>query len=105
VILRGMGSRRRRIGRDGSAGSGMDAELWGELQRYVDLKEVFAKLPLREFFQLRLVCKEWNRLASDQQFLEESFKRPIPKPYFVVNAYSSGRRKLTCLLTYGCLRF
>jgi hypothetical protein len=35
VILRGMGSRRRRIGRDGSAGSGMDAELWGELQRYV----------------------------------------------------------------------
>jgi hypothetical protein len=100
VILRGMGSRRRRIGRDGSAGSGMDAELWGELQRYVDLKEVFAKLPLREFFQLRLVCKEWNRLASDQQFLEESFKRPIPKPYFVVNAYSSGRRKLTCLLTY-----
>lgn len=78
----------------------MDVKLWGELHHYIDLKEVFAKLPLREFFQLRLVCKEWNRLASDQKFLEESFKNPIPKPYFVVNAYSVGRQKLTCLLAY-----
>lgn len=93
-----MGSGRRRIERDGEA-SDMNAELWGELQHYIDLKEIFAKLPLREFFQMRLVCKDWNRLASDRNFLE-SFQNPIPMPYFVVNAYSSGRRKLTCLLTY-----
>ena len=78
----------------------MDARLWGELQRYIDLKEIFGKLPMWEFFQLRLVCKDWNRLASDRTFLAESFRDPIPKPYFVVNAYSVGRRKLACLLTY-----
>ncbi|KAG0606701.1 hypothetical protein M758_9G161300 [Ceratodon purpureus] len=111
--FKAMDFRKRRMGRDGEASgvnveasgidveaSDMDVKLWGELQRYIDLKEVLAKLPLQEFFQLRLVCKEWNRLASDRKFLEESFRNPIPKPYFVVNACSVGRRKLTCLLTY-----
>jgi hypothetical protein len=65
-------------------GEGMDARLWGELQRPIDLAMVYAKLPIGDFFRLRLVCKEWSRLASDRGFLEDVFREPIPKPYFVV---------------------
>lgn len=51
----------------------MDPQLWGNLHRHVGLEKVFTKLPFRKFFQARLVCKEWNRLASDEKFLEESY--------------------------------
>jgi hypothetical protein len=65
----------------------MDAELWGTLQRHIGLEKVYAKVPFREFFQLRLVCKEWNGLAGNRAFLEETYKEFIlPEPYFVVNA-------------------
>ncbi|KAG0557737.1 hypothetical protein M758_11G149200 [Ceratodon purpureus] len=69
------------------SGEEMDAELWGSLQRYIGLEKVYTKLPFREFFQLRLVCKEWNRLAGDRAFLEETYKDFIlPEPYFVLDA-------------------
>jgi hypothetical protein len=55
----------------------MDPRIWGNLKYYVDLQEmVYAKLPVREFFRLRLVCKEWNALACDPQFLRHAFTDP-----------------------------
>lgn len=77
----------------------LDPKLWGTLQNYLDLKHVYAKLPFREFFQLRLVCQEWNRLASDRAFLESSFTTPLPKPYFVIHA-GSWAETLIGLLSY-----
>lgn len=80
-------------------GSAMDPELWGTLQNHLDLKNIYAKLPLCEFFQLRLVCKEWNRLASDREFLEASFTAPLAKPYFIVFG-QHGTTELNRLLSY-----
>ncbi|KAG0626615.1 hypothetical protein M758_2G138300 [Ceratodon purpureus] len=60
----------------------MDPELWGNWQYGIPLDLIFAKLPLREFFQLRLVCREWNRLAGDREFLVAANPKPIQKPYF-----------------------
>lgn len=76
----------------------MDPELWGTLQFYMNLEKVFAKLPLREFFQLRRVCKDWNRVASDEKFLLENAGPPIPKPYFCV-AHPEGDWQI--ILTYN----
>jgi hypothetical protein len=81
----------------------MDPNLWGTLPNHIDLKQIFAKLPLREFFQLRLVCKEWNRAAVDRGFLESSFTRPLAKPYFVV-AGGSWSQELVGLLSYDAVR-
>ena len=76
----------------------MNPELWGNLQQHMGLEKVYVRLPLTEFFRNRLVCKEWNRLAADREFLEESFKdRPpaIPEPYFLLRCYGVwGRYKL-----------
>jgi hypothetical protein len=76
------------------SGDAMDAALWGELHRYIDLTCIFAKLPLHHFFRLRQVCKEWNRLASNPKFLHNTFTTPIPKPYFVVDSHRTGHRLL-----------
>ncbi|KAG0631839.1 hypothetical protein M758_1G283000 [Ceratodon purpureus] len=73
---------------------GMDARLWGRLQDHIDLTMVYAKLPIGAFFRLRQVCKEWNRLASDQGFLQESFPHPIPQPYFVVGDRNTEMHRL-----------
>lgn len=51
----------------------MDPEIWRELKNYISMDKVYAKLPLRKFFQLRLVCKEWNQWASNRQFLQQTF--------------------------------
>ena len=77
----------------------MDARLWGTLQNHVDLKNIYARLPMREFFRLRLVCTEWNRLASDRGFLENSFVAPLAKPYFVVSGQFQSE-ELNRLLCY-----
>ncbi|KAG0611764.1 hypothetical protein M758_7G163100 [Ceratodon purpureus] len=79
----------------------MNPRIWSQLQYHIDMKMIFAKLPFREFFQMRLVCKEWNRLASDRGSLEESFRDPIPKPYFVVSdhgllAYEASSGSWSC---------
>lgn len=75
----------------------MDAKLWGELQSYMDLSMIYAKLPMAEFFRLRQVCKEWNRLAADRTFLLQTFEAPIANPYFVVaNRRTGHHRLLTC---------
>lgn len=70
-------------GRDG----GMDAALWGDLQNHIDLEMVYEKLPLQQFFLLRVVCKRWNRVACERR----GFKDPVPKPYFVSMPYSWSR--------------
>ncbi|KAG0608706.1 hypothetical protein M758_8G126000 [Ceratodon purpureus] len=69
----------------------MDPELWGTLQNHLDLKSIYAKLPLGEFFQLRLVCKEWNQLASDREFLQTSFPTPLARPFFLVSGQHVDR--------------
>ena len=74
----------------GSDSKSMDPKLWGNLQHHVSLEWLlYVKLPIREFFQNRLVCKEWNRLAGDREFLEESSKHrcPIPEPFFFLESW------------------
>ncbi|KAG0619089.1 hypothetical protein M758_4G115600 [Ceratodon purpureus] len=61
----------------------MDPTLWGNLKDYVAMEIIYAKVPFHEFFQLRVVCKEWNHLAGDRKFLEDHFKEYlVPEPYF-----------------------
>ncbi|KAG0579696.1 hypothetical protein KC19_4G117500 [Ceratodon purpureus] len=63
----------------------MDPTLWGNLKDYVAMEIIYAKVPFHEFFQLRLVCKEWNHLAGDRKFLEDHFKEYlVPEPYFYI---------------------
>ena len=63
----------------------------------------YVKLPVREFFRYRSVCKEWYRLAGDREFLEESFKhRLIPEPYFFLESWFGGQAWfLRCWLVTG----
>lgn len=71
------------VGEPLTMGPAMDPRIWSELQHFIDMeKKIFSKLPFREFFQARAVCKEWNRLASDPEFLRENAKPVIRKPYF-----------------------
>ncbi|KAG0565068.1 hypothetical protein KC19_8G161500 [Ceratodon purpureus] len=61
----------------------MDPTLWGNLKDYVAMEIIYAKVPFHKFFQLRLVCKEWNHLAGDRKFLEDHFREYlVPEPYF-----------------------
>lgn len=63
----------------------MDPELWGQLQDYIDIEEmVFAKLPLHAFHRALSVCKKWNSLKQNQQFLERCSISSLPKPYFIL---------------------
>ncbi|KAG0579682.1 hypothetical protein KC19_4G116600 [Ceratodon purpureus] len=63
----------------------MDPTLWGNLKDYVAMEIIYAKVPFHKFFQLRLVCKEWNHLAGDRKFLEDHFKEYlVPEPYFYI---------------------
>ena len=65
----------------GEGSQGMDARLWGQLRNHIDLgATVYVKVPIGDFFRVRLVCKEWDQLASDRGFLERTFRDPIPKP-------------------------
>lgn len=86
------------MARNGESRS-MGPKLWGTLQSYLDLKNIYVRLPIEDFFRLRLVCKEWNRLASDREFLESTFTTPIAKPYFLVIA-ASWIEKLHGLLSF-----
>lgn len=84
----------------GSDSKSMDPELWGDLQHHVSLEWLlYVKLPIREFFQNRLVCKEWNRLAGDREFLEESSKHrcPIPEPFFFLESWVGSEHKFLLL--------
>lgn len=81
---------------DDGEGNNMNAYLWAELQNFIDLSMIYAKLPLAPFFRLRQVCKEWNHLASNRQFLEQNFKAPISiNPYFVIHCPNGGHILLT----------
>lgn len=67
----------------------MDPDIWGNLQHYIDLERLFVNLQLRDFFRSRSVCKDWNRVASNREFLERSLKdRPIRNPYFFLEVGS-----------------
>lgn len=79
----------------GERSESMDASVWSELQHHIDLTMVYTKLPIEDFFRLRLVCKEWNRVASDRGFLENLFREPIPKPFFIVGNWKMHHRLLT----------
>jgi hypothetical protein len=84
----------------GSESKSMDPKLWGNLQHYVSLEWLlYVKLPIREFFQNRLVCKEWNRLAGDREFLEESSKHryAIPEPFFFLESWIGSGHKFLLL--------
>jgi hypothetical protein len=59
----------------------MDPKLWGELQYHGDvLKNVYCRLPLEEFFKLRVVCKAWYCVARKRMALNE----PIHRPFFTL---------------------
>lgn len=75
----------------------MDPEIWKDLRHHIDMPNVvYAKLPFREFFRLRNVCKEWNRVASERR----GFKDLIPKPYFILNP-SGIDEQLNGILSYN----
>ncbi|KAG0562866.1 hypothetical protein KC19_9G177700 [Ceratodon purpureus] len=78
----------------GEGSINMDVRIWGKLGNHIDMSLIYAKLPMEEFFRLRQVCKEWNRLAADRVFLEESFRDPVPRPYFAVDSAKMGHRLL-----------
>jgi hypothetical protein len=82
--------------REGDVEDAMDVEIWKDLQHRIDMRNVYERLPFREFFQLRSVCKDWNRLASERR----CFKDLIPKPYFVLNP-SGIDEQLNGILTYN----
>jgi len=60
----------------------MDSKLWGNLQHHIDLERGFVKLPFQEFFQLRLVCKDFNAKAFGEKFLEVNANPLSKKPFF-----------------------
>ena len=69
--------------------SAMDPEIWGHLQDNIGLAEmIFGKLPFHEF-KLRSVCKDWNRLACDRQFVVDTFKKLLADdmPYFILPSF------------------
>lgn len=57
----------------------MDPEVWGNLPPNLTL-EIYKKLPMRNFYQLREVCKDWNLVARERRCVTD----PIHKPYFVL---------------------
>ncbi|KAG0579673.1 hypothetical protein KC19_4G115800 [Ceratodon purpureus] len=76
----------------------MDPTLWGNLKDYVAMEIIYAKVPFHEFFQLRVVCKEWNHLAGGRKFLEDHFKEYlVPEPYFY---FPGGCEYLTPIPTF-----
>jgi hypothetical protein len=58
----------------------MDPKIWGDLQYHIPLDMIYAMLPLREFFQLRLVCKEWNRFSGDSYWPLVPWRILPPQP-------------------------
>lgn len=61
----------------------LDTKLWKNLRYHIDVARVYKKLPVKEFFQCCVVCKEWNRLAGDIEFLESTFRdQCVCKPFF-----------------------
>lgn len=73
---------------DGQPGA-MDPQIWGHLQDHIGLAAmIYGKLPFKEFFQLCAVCKDWNQLACDRQFVADTFKKLVADdmPYFVLHS-------------------
>lgn len=79
-----------------AAESTMDPEVWKDLRLHIDMQNAYAKLPFGEFFRLRNVCKDWNRLACERR----CFKDLIPKPYFILNP-SGIDEQLNGILSYN----
>lgn len=57
----------------------MDPEVWGKLPSNLAL-EIYKWLPMRSFYQLRVVCKDWNLVAGERRWVTD----PMPKPYFML---------------------
>lgn len=81
----------------------MDPELWGQMQYLGDgvlLENVYSRLPLEEFYELRVVCKTWHAMARERMALNEK----IHKPFF--NLCTRGNRfptRLCGMLTFNKL--
>lgn len=90
---------------DEHLGMAMDPELWGDLQHHISLPEcVYLKLPLREFFQLRGVCKDWNRLALDRRCLTDPLRTPyitmVRKSNSIASASQDDKHSLHGMLAF-----
>jgi hypothetical protein len=74
----------------------MDRKLWGNLPGEV-LEKIYRAVVIRDFYKLRVVCKEWNNVACERR----CFGDPVPKPYFLL--VSSQRRECspTGVLAYN----
>ena len=68
------------------ASTRLDESLWGTLQQHICLADnVYSRLPFEEFFNLRVVCKEWYDIACKRLALKELIQKPfflILKPFF-----------------------
>jgi hypothetical protein len=58
----------------------MDPKLWGNLPPEVLLR-IFQALPIRDFYTLRVVCKEWHNVACERRGFSN---HSVPKPYFTL---------------------
>ena len=56
----------------------LDESLWGSLQQHICLADnVYSRLPFEEFFDLRVVCKEWYDIACKRLALKERIHKPF----------------------------
>lgn len=86
----------------------VDPKVWGNLPPDLTL-EIHKRLPLREFYQLREVCKNWNLVARERRCVTD----PIRKPYFLLIHEGSEEYEyehylhgiLTYHITSGCWRW
>ena len=58
----------------------MDPKLWGNLPDEVLLK-IYKSLLIKDFYNLRMVCKEWNKVASKRRCFNDQY---VLKPYFLI---------------------
>ena len=63
---------------DVGASTRLDESLWGTLQHHICLADnVYPRLPFEEFFNLRVVCKEWYDIACKRLALKERIHKPF----------------------------
>ncbi|KAG0605904.1 hypothetical protein M758_9G097000 [Ceratodon purpureus] len=77
----------------------MDPQVWGNLPPNLTL-EIYKKLPIRNFYQLREVCKDWNLVACEGRGIYH-------KPYFVLihEAHVLHKRSDNDCYLHGILTF
>ncbi|CAM6083944.1 unnamed protein product [Calypogeia fissa] len=61
----------------------MDPSLWKGLQEDL-LLQIFAKLPFRSLSRLRTVCKSWNSVIYNRDFLDLCPRLPSEAPFCII---------------------